>query len=83
MINGEATHNFIDASWVERKEFSTEDLEGFTIVMVGNHRMKCTQRIPQLQVQLGNYILVNEFYVVYVSYTSIVLGVKWLYSIRK
>ena len=39
--------------------------------MASNHRMKCTQRIPQLQVQLGNYTL------------SIVLGVHWLYSIGK
>ena len=50
LIDGGATHNFIDASWVERKRFPTEDFEGFTVVMASNHRMKCTQRIPQLQV---------------------------------
>ena len=64
LIDGGSTHNFIDASWVERKIFPTKDFQGFTIVMDGNHRMKCTQRIPQLQVQLGNYTLVDEFYVV-------------------
>ena len=50
LIDGGATHNFIDASWVERKRFPTEDFEGLIVVMAGNHRMKCTQRIPQLQV---------------------------------
>ena len=53
LIDGGATHNFIDASWVERKRFPTEDFEGFTVVMAGNHRMKCTQRIPQLQAMLS------------------------------
>ena len=42
-----------------------------------------TQRIPQLQVQLGNYTLVDNFYVVDVLDMSIVLGVQWLYSIGK
>ena len=83
LIDGGATHNFIDASWVERKIFPIEDFEGFTVVMVGNHMMKCTQRIPQLQVQLGNYKLVDELYVVDVPDMSIVLGVQWLYSIGK
>ena len=46
LIDGGATHNFIDASWVERQRFPTEDFEGFTVVMGGNHRMKYTQRIP-------------------------------------
>ena len=51
--------------------------------MAGNHKMKCTQRIPRIQVQLGNYTLVDDFYVVDVPDTSIVLGVQWLYSIGK
>ena len=42
LIDGGATHNFIDASWVERKSFPIEDFEGFIVVMAGNHRMKCT-----------------------------------------
>ena len=46
LIDGGATHNFIGASWVERKIFPIEDFEGFTVVMASNHRMKCTQRIP-------------------------------------
>ena len=42
-----------------------------------------TEALPQLQVQLGNYTLVDKFYVVDVPDTSIVLGVQWLYSIGK
>ena len=83
LIDGGATHNIIYASWVERKRVPTEDFEGFTVVMAGNHKMKCTKRIPQLKVQLGNYTLVDDFYVVDVPDTSIVLGVQWLYSIGK
>ena len=36
-----------------------------------------------MQVQLGNYTLVDDFYVIDVPDTSIVLGVQWLYSIGK
>ena len=42
LIDGGATHNFIDASWVERKRFPIEDFEGFTVVMVSNNKLKCT-----------------------------------------
>ena len=45
------------------------------------HSTKLEQ--PQLQVYLGNYTLVDDFYVVDVPDTSIVLGVQWLYSIGK
>ena len=83
MIDGGATHKFIDASWVERKIFLTKAFEGFTIVMDGNHMIKCTLRITQLQVHLGNYTLVEKFYVVDVLDMSIILGVQWLYSIGK
>ena len=75
LIDGGATHNFIDASWVEKKRFPTKDFEGFTIVMVDNHMMKFTQRIHQLQVQVGNYTLVDDSYVVDLPDKSIVLGV--------
>ena len=36
-----------------------------------------------MYVQLGNYTLVDDFYVVDVPDTSIVFGVQWLYSIGK
>jgi hypothetical protein len=34
-------------------------------------------------VTLGNYTLRNDFYVVELEDTNVVLGVQWLYSLRK
>ena len=45
--------------------------------------MDCTKWIPKLQVILGNHTITDNFYVVNVVDTNLVLGVKWLYSLWK
>lgn len=45
--------------------------------------MECTRWTPKLNITLGNYSLTNDFFVVDVSDTNVVLGVQWLYSIGK
>ena len=45
--------------------------------------MECSKRIPKLKVTLGNYIVIETFYVVDVPDMNVVLGVQWLYSIGK
>jgi hypothetical protein len=42
--------------------------------------MTCTQRIMGLEVTLGNYTLTDDFYVMDLEDTHVVLGVEWLYS---
>jgi hypothetical protein len=43
--------------------------------------MNCTERIRGLDVKLGKYTLNDEFYVVDLEETNVVLGVQWLYSL--
>ena len=83
MINGGATHNFINRTMVERRGLSTEEFEGFTVVVAGGGRMECTRWIPKLNSTLGNYSLTDYFFVVDVLDTNVVLGVQWLYLIGK
>ena len=45
--------------------------------------MECNYWIPKLNVALGNYQMIDSFYVVDVADTHVVLGVQWLYSIGK
>jgi hypothetical protein len=52
-----------------------EDFEGFNVVVVDGYNMTCTHRIKGLNVTLGNYTLTNDFYVVYLVDTHVVLGV--------
>lgn len=83
LIDGGVTHNFIDVAWVMRRGIPSEEFEGFTVVVVGNHSMECTRWIPKLTITLGNYTLTSSFFAVNVPDTNIVLGVQWLYSIGK
>ena len=45
--------------------------------------MECTRWIPKLNITLGNYSLIDDFFVVDVPDTNVVLRVQWLYSIGK
>ena len=56
-------------------------IDGFTVIIPGNNSMDCTKSIPKLQVTLGNHIITDNFYVLNVADTNVVLGVQWLYSL--
>jgi hypothetical protein len=81
LVDGGATHNFIDASLVARRGLRTEEFEGFHVAVADGYTMSCLDMIPDLEVKLGNYTLTDTFYVVDLSDTDAVLGVQWLYSL--
>jgi hypothetical protein len=83
LIDGGATHNFIDLALVTRRGIPTIDFERFDVVVVGGCSMPCTQKILQLDVVLGNYTVTDDFYVVELPDTNIILGVQWLVSLGK
>ena len=58
LIDGGASHNFIDVAWVKKRDIQTKSFDGFSVVAAG-HTMECSRRIPKLKVTLGNYA-VNE-----------------------
>ena len=45
--------------------------------------MDCTKWIPKLQVTIRNDTINDNFYVVNVADTNLVLGVQWLYSFKE
>jgi hypothetical protein len=51
------------------------------VVVVDGFNMTCIRNILRLVVTLGKYTLTNNFYVVDLVDTNIVLGVKWLHSL--
>ena len=81
LVDGESTHNFIDASLVERRKKQTEIFDCFTVIIPGNNSVDSTKWILKLQVTIGNHTITNKFYVVTVSDTNVVLGIQWLYSL--
>jgi len=83
LVDSGATHNFIDAQMVERNGIQTETFEGFSVLVPGDRTMWCTQYVPKLTVRMGNYSLTDQFFTVDVPDTNVVLGVQWLYSLRR
>ena len=81
LVDGGATHNFIDSTLVERIKIHIEPFEGFNVVILGNHTMECNRWIPNLQVNINDYTMKDNFYVVYVEDTNMVFGSQWLYVI--
>ena len=41
MIDGGATHNFIDFALVARRALQTEEFEGFDVDVVDGHMVEC------------------------------------------
>jgi hypothetical protein len=74
LIDGGATHNFIDASLVSRQELQTEEFEGFDVAVVDGHTVECLDKVPNLEMKLGNYTVRDTFYVFDLSNTDVVLG---------
>ena len=74
LIDGGPSHNFIDATWVKKRDIQTNIFDGFSVA-AASHTMECSQRIPQLTVTLGNYTVRETFYVVDVPDMKVVLGV--------
>ena len=81
LVDGSSTHNFIDSALVERRKLPTNPFEGFTLVIPGNHTLECNRWIPNLQVNIDDYTMKNNFYVVNMEDTNMVLGVQWIYPI--
>jgi hypothetical protein len=75
LIDGGASHNFIDMDMVERRHIPTIDFEGFLVEVARGRTMDCDRYIPQMSLTLGRYILTQDFYVVDIPDTNIILGV--------
>ena len=70
LVDGGATHKFIGVASVHRRNIYAENFECFMVIILGNNSMDYAKRVPKIQVVIGNYTVINSFYVV-----NVVLGV--------
>jgi hypothetical protein len=54
------------------------EFEGFLVEVAGGRTIACDRYIPQMNLTLGRYTLTQDFYVVNIPDTNIILGVQWL-----
>jgi hypothetical protein len=78
LIDGGASHNFIDSTLVKRRHIPTVEFEGFRVEVAGGNTMPCDRYIPGLNLTLGRHDLAQEFYVMDLPDTNVILGVQWL-----
>jgi hypothetical protein len=84
LIDGGASHNFFDIAMVERRHLPIVEFEGFLVEVAGGRTIACDRYIPQMNLTLGRYTLTQDFYVVNIPDTNIILGVQWLsYNVPK
>jgi len=57
LIDGGASHNFIDIAMVERRLIPTVDFEGFLVEVIGGCTIACDRYIPHMRLTLGRYTL--------------------------
>lgn len=75
LIDNGASHNYIDAAMVEWRGIPTKVFDGFVVAIRCGHQMDYTRYVPKPQLTMGNHTVTEEFFVVHVSNTNVVLGV--------
>jgi hypothetical protein len=83
LIDGGATHHFIDSALVAKRGIHMMDFKGFVVAVAGRVFIPCTHNILQLCLTLDNYTMTDDFYVVELQDTNVMLVVQWLVSIGR
>jgi hypothetical protein len=78
LIDGGASHNFIDVSLVSRRHLPIVDFQGFLVEVAGGLTMPCDRYIPQMSLTLGRCNLTQDFYVMDLPNTNFIIGDQWL-----
>lgn len=75
MIDGGASHNFIDSSLLKRRHIPIVEFEGFKVEVAGGSIMPCDRFISGMKLTLGRHELIHDIYVMDLPDTNIILGV--------
>jgi hypothetical protein len=78
LINGGASHNFINASLVNRRHLPIVEFEIFLVEVAGGGTMPCDRYIPKMSLTLGSYNLTHDFYVMDLQDTNVYLDFSGL-----
>jgi hypothetical protein len=82
LIDGGASHNFIDVALLQRRHIPMIEFEGFKVEVAGGRTMPYDRYIPGMNLTLGRHDLVQDVYVMDLPDTNIILGVQWISTLR-
>jgi hypothetical protein len=78
LIDGGASHNFIDSTLLKRRHIPIVEFEGFKVKVAGGGTMPYDRYILGMKLTLGRHEMIQEFYFMELLDTNIILGVQWL-----
>eukprot|EP01018_Ginkgo_biloba_P003122 Gb_13354 [translate_table: standard] len=78
LVYSGSTHNFIDSKLVSSTELKVELLQNFQVAVANDTMTNCKGMVRGLKLQLGNYELSFDFYVVALAGVDVVMGAEWL-----
>ena len=78
MIDSGATLNFINSSLITSKGLRAVKHGGLEVKVAGGTLLPCTHVIPRPQISMGNYTLIDDFFVIDLVDTDIILGIQWM-----
>lgn len=80
MIDGRATHNFINEGLVRRR-LDTKDFEGFMVIVADGYNLPCKKKIRKMEITFQDHKVCDEFHVIGLGDIDVILGVQWLHSL--
>lgn len=81
LINREITNNFIDEGLVNGMGLRTYNLRVSNVIMANEFTFTCNKRIQHIEMTMGRHRVRDDFYVVGIGETNVVLGVQRLHSL--
>jgi hypothetical protein len=75
LIDGGASHNFIDVALLNRRLIPRVEFEGFKVEVVGGSSMPCDRYNQGLKLSLERHELTHDVYFMDLPDTNIILGV--------
>ena len=75
LIDGGASHNFIDSTLLKRRHIPIVEFEGFKVEVADGATMPCERCILGMKLTLGRHELMQDIYVMDLPDTNIILGV--------
>ena len=82
LIDGGASHKFIDTKTVHRMRLEIEQFDGFDVAVAGSI-LTCTIRVNLMELTLGGIKIQDDFYVVDIGDIEVVIGVQWLQTLEE
>lgn len=83
LLDSDATHNFVSDSLVARGGLPLEDFSRIQVIMADGFKKKCNKRVPQMSIEFDDYTITNDFCMIGIVDSNIILGIQWLHSLGR